>query len=288
MKVIPIALQQEFQKGAVALASLFYLKRRDGKVFAYTDADTDITMEGVTYKAFAGVLPSAVESTGQMNVDNLNMKGLLTADGVQAWELEAGLFHGAEVSLYIVARNNPSAGYLELRSGWLGEVSFSHGTFDAELRGLLQAFKQALVEATSKQCRAMVGDRRCKLDMTPFTHERVIKSVDAYQRVIEVEGETFPDGYFNKGLLEPVGGQAIGVRMEVSRSTGTELHLLLPSPMPLSIGDMVKLTAGCDGELKTCKTRFNNVLNFRGEPFIPDISALIPGAQDDTDKLRMV
>ena len=36
------------------------------------------------------------------------------------------------------------------------------------------------------------------------------------------------------------------------------------------------------GNLSTCKTRFNNVINFRAEPFIPgnDLMVSYPGKQD--------
>ena len=73
-------------------------------------------------------------------------------------------------------------------------------------------------------------------------------------------------------------GQAAGVKMEVRGSLDHLVTLLLPIALPLAVGDRLKLTAGCNRELPTCKRRFSNVPNFRGEPWIPDVAALKPNS----------
>ena len=40
-------------------------------------------------------------------------------------------------------------------------------------------------------------------------------------------------------------------------------------PYPLTVGDAYSVSAGCDRLFGTCKARYNNVVNFRGEPYIP-------------------
>jgi hypothetical protein len=43
---------------------------------------------------------------------------------------------------------------------------------------------------------------------------------------------------------------------------------------------LVELVEGCDKSLATCATRFANMVNFRGEPYLPGIDLLTryPGA----------
>ncbi|MGO1304812.1 MAG: phage BR0599 family protein, partial [Sphingomonas parapaucimobilis] len=43
---------------------------------------------------------------------------------------------------------------------------------------------------------------------------------------------------------------------------------------------LIELVEGCDKRLETCLSRFGNVVNFRGEPFLPGIDLLTryPGA----------
>ena len=51
---------------------------------------------------------------------------------------------------------------------------------------------------------------------------------------------------------------------------GTDRVLsFLPFDDEVQVGDIVSLLAGCDGNLDTCIQKFNNVANFRGEPYIP-------------------
>jgi uncharacterized phage protein (TIGR02218 family) len=40
-------------------------------------------------------------------------------------------------------------------------------------------------------------------------------------------------------------------------------------PFAIAIGDLFAVTMGCDRRLATCKARFDNVVNFRGEPYLP-------------------
>ena len=39
-------------------------------------------------------------------------------------------------------------------------------------------------------------------------------------------------------------------------------------------GNTVRVTAGCDKSLATCRDVFANVINFQGEPHVPGIDAL--------------
>jgi uncharacterized phage protein (TIGR02218 family) len=49
---------------------------------------------------------------------------------------------------------------------------------------------------------------------------------------------------------------------------------------PVEPGCRVELREGCDKRLETCVTRFNNAVNFRGEPHLPgnDLLTRYPGA----------
>ena len=38
---------------------------------------------------------------------------------------------------------------------------------------------------------------------------------------------------------------------------------------PIALGDRLRLTAGCDKRLETCRLKFANLLNFRGFPDLP-------------------
>ena len=44
---------------------------------------------------------------------------------------------------------------------------------------------------------------------------------------------------------------------------------------PYMLGDTYTIVAGCDKTAATCKARYANLVNFRGEPFIPGTDAIL-------------
>jgi uncharacterized phage protein (TIGR02218 family) len=57
--------------------------------------------------------------------------------------------------------------------------------------------------------------------------------------------------------------------METGSWDGSEIVLFENMPYVISPGDTFTIEPGCDHTVGTCFTKFNNVVNFIGEPFIP-------------------
>ena len=64
------------------------------------------------------------------------------------------------------------------------------------------------------------------------------------------------------------------------RSAGPLLTLREPPHWVPAAGDLVELHEGCDKAFATCRARFANAVNFRGEPHLPgmDLLTRYPGA----------
>ena len=79
------------------------------------------------------------------------------------------------------------------------------------------------------------------------------------------------DGWFAGGVLTFESGANAGASMEVKGWTQAagRVELYLPLGYPVAAGDLFRVHPGCDKRLDTCIARFANVLNFRGEPYIP-------------------
>jgi hypothetical protein len=85
------------------------------------------------------------------------------------------------------------------------------------------------------------------------------------------------DGWFSGGVLTWESGPNAGRAIEVeswTQATG-HLELLLPMGYAIETGDLFRLHPGCDKRLDTCIDRFANVLNFRGEPYLPGADLLM-------------
>ena len=77
--------------------------------------------------------------------------------------------------------------------------------------------------------------------------------------------------------------------MEVKRHTvvsgAVTLELWQQMGKPVAVGDTFAVTAGCDKQFTTCRSRFSNADNFRGFPHIPgnDYVISVPRQTDIED-----
>ncbi|HUC76735.1 MAG TPA: DUF2163 domain-containing protein [Vicinamibacterales bacterium] len=82
-------------------------------------------------------------------------------------------------------------------------------------------------------------------------------------------------GYFDFGLMTFTSGNNAGLSMEVRSYVPGQWMLFMPMPYLVQVGDAYTMVAGCDKSVTTCHDRFSNVVNFRGEPYLPGIDRMI-------------
>ena len=79
----------------------------------------------------------------------------------------------------------------------------------------------------------------------------------------------YSQGYFTYGKVTWLTGGNAGYKMDVRKFSPGLVTLALPMTHDITVGDTFSIVAGCDDTLTTCKTRYNNFVNFRGEPYLP-------------------
>ena len=88
------------------------------------------------------------------------------ADAFTDADLMAGRWDGAALTLSAVDWTAPDVGAVTLLTGEFGEVEIKDGGFAVGLRGPTAVLEAAVVEETSPECRAQLGDRRCRVDLS--------------------------------------------------------------------------------------------------------------------------
>jgi hypothetical protein len=83
-------------------------------------------------------------------------------------------------------------------------------------------------------------------------------------------------GYYDLGTVVSTNGANIGFVRTIKQyqpfagnGTFDILQFALAFPYPIAVGDNFTIFAGCDKIMSTCSNKFNNIINFAGEPFIP-------------------
>lgn len=167
-KSIPAALKAHLQQEVTTLATCWKVTRKDGQVYGFTTHSSDLVVDGVTYKASTGFLPTTAESAADLSVDNMECTGIIDSVDIKEEDILAGKWDGAKVEIFMVNWQDPSMGKIILPGwGWIGEITLRNGKFVAEVRGLAQALQQTIVELISPLCRANLGDNRCKVRLDP-------------------------------------------------------------------------------------------------------------------------
>ena len=277
MQQLSTDLANHLAQETTTLATCWSITRKDGMVLYFTDHDRDITVGGHAYLAASGMSASAVTSQMGLTVDNLEFDGMLSADVIAEADILAGRYDHAEIRVCMVNYADPAMGTLELKTGWLGEITLRGGQFVAEMRGLTSRLQQVIGDVYTSTCRAQFGDARCGIDLAAHTVTGTVTALEAAYAFHD-SARTEPNTTFAYGLLTFTSGANNGIRMEVRDYTAGRFGLFLPMPNAIAIGDHYSVSAGCDKTFETCVGSFNNAVNFRGEPDVPGTDRLLETA----------
>ena len=272
MAELDTALQAHLDSGATTLARAWAVTRRDGVTYGFTDHDCDLSFDGVTFRAGTGLTARVLAQSTGLSVDNTEALGALTSSAVTEADIDAGRFDGAEVLAWLVNWQDVSQRVVLFR-GSFGEIRRSNGAFEAELRGLTEALNRPLGRIYQKGCTAVLGDGACRFDLntTGYAVETPFEIIDG-DRLEFAALAGFAEGWFAHGRLEVLSGAGAGLWAAVKGDRGSSPRVLdLWAPLSASVlpGDLLRLTAGCDKRLESCRLKFDNIVNFQGFPDIP-------------------
>ena len=89
MKTATSELAAHLVGEVTTLATCWKITRRDGVVLGFTDHIRDLDIDGVTYRAASGYTRTAIRSTADLAVDNLDVESVFSDDGITEADLRA-------------------------------------------------------------------------------------------------------------------------------------------------------------------------------------------------------
>lgn len=279
-KSISVNLKAEMTGALSKLATCMKITRTDGTVYGFTAHDKPLTIDGVTYEPAASFTPSDIESGSNLDADNLNVDGVLSADSITEEDLRAGRWDYAAFRIFQVNWDDLTQGDKKDRAGTLGAVTVHRQHFVAELMGMLDAYGVNIIEVTTPGCRASLGDSRCGVDLlgspaaASFTVTGTIDTADTDFFTLHDAERTEADGYFDEGRITFTSGDNQGLSYEVKAYVvGT---WITKTPFAYdATGATYTMTRGCNRHFTTCRDTFDNAVNFRGEPWVRGPDAAI-------------
>ncbi|WP_321397401.1 DUF2163 domain-containing protein [Emcibacter sp.] len=273
MKTVSEELRQHLGEELLSLTCCCVLTRTDGVRYAFTTHDQPVEFDGQSYVPTSGFIPTDISSSNSLNVDNLDITAILSHTSLREDDILAGRYDHARVDIFLINWQVPEQGRINMQSGWLGEFSLGGVHFTVEIRGLMQKLQQTIGQQYSPECRVDLGSEQCHVDLLKYSRTGAVAEVAGLASFTSLDIAE-EDGWFDYGILWWISGANAGRKVEISSYVSGEFSLGQAMPKAIGTGDLFKVQAGCNKRQSSCREKFQNILNFGGEPMVPGSDSL--------------
>ncbi len=238
-----------------------YRWTQGASIWAHTPADASVSYGGDTYT------PQAIRRSG-----------LVVSDEDSSFEIDVDMPRTLAPATQFISGSVPAPLWLTLYRKHLSDaeaiICFVGQVREAsfESAGICTLHVVSLREALSRQiprhgyqptCNHALYDANCTVNPASFDSTGTVSTISGNIITASLTpSQAAP--YFKTGILE------FGAyKTMIIDHSGSNLKLLTVPP-GLIVTSPITCYAGCDRLHDTCKTKFNNIINFRGFPWVPN------------------
>jgi uncharacterized phage protein (TIGR02218 family) len=258
------------------VADCFTFTLRSGLILAYTNADVSISLNGFVYAANS-ILVDGLKfkcdiglSVDQQQI-TIAAKTTDTIGGIPFLQAVGnGILDGAGIQrerAFLSSWTGTPIGSVVLFKGRVGAVdnvgrTTAQITVNSDLVLLDIDMPRNLY---SPNCQHVLYDSGCALVKNAHGASGAV-AAGSTNSIIVWAGAL---GAYAQGSITFSSGPNTGVTANVKSATRSALTLSYPLPHAPSAGDVFTIYQGCDHTAATCQSKFNNLANFRGFPYVP-------------------
>lgn len=244
-----------------------YEYRRGTQFWRYTSADQNITFDAANYQAVPAMRRSTIEASTEQ------ARNALKVDAPRDWDvaelyrvyppsepitLTVREFHDGDAEAVVVWVGRITS------AEWRGsQVEVIHEPVSSSLK------RPGLRRLYQRQCPHVLYGTACALSEEASAVVSTVQTISADGLELSMSGTSgFDSNYFAGGVARlSIGSGQFERRMITISGSGL---IVLGKPFgALAVGQQLRLLPGCDHTLATCNTKFGNVANYGGFPFIP-------------------
>lgn len=256
---------------------------RGAGVLRWTSADQPVKANGYTFVRGPRITDAGVKQSRGLSVDAVDItfadEGLTTSNGVPALAYIRG--NGFDAAAIQIERafaadwptmygTGPVGTYIRF-SGRFSQAT-DGGPISVKVTGaswleLLNTYVP--IDVYQAPCANALFDGRCKLSRAAYQASGVVAAPAPTETSFNTN-ITPAAGYYDLGTVVFQTGANAGLTRTIKfMQTNGNITVVAPLPVAPAVGDSFFIYPGCDLTQATCTTKFNNLVNFRGEPFIP-------------------
>jgi uncharacterized phage protein (TIGR02218 family) len=256
------------------MADLYTIRLNGGFTVRYTSWDQNLVSGPNTFTSFR-IERSKINTIAGIEVDTLEVDVYADQNDMlngSPWfaAVQQGALDSATLKLervFMPTAGDTSLGTIILFSGRVSDTEVSRTmakiTVKSELELLNTQLPRNLFQAG---CLHTLFDNGCQLNKANYA---VAGTVVAGSKTSINTNLGQGSDYFTLGTVKFTSGVNAGVSRSVRYYSGGAFVFALPLVTTPSVGDTFLAYPGCDKQQSTCSGKFNNLINFRGFPYVP-------------------
>jgi uncharacterized phage protein (TIGR02218 family) len=262
------------------LANLYTVTLIDGRVFRWTDAQTDLTVGGNMFSSgdpffkFKGQKSAVGLQTQSLDLEIFTAGTTLIGGTPILRAVLDGVFDDALVLREVIIMptyEDVSLGQFTMfRGNWSEVKGVDRAHVSLTVRSRLELLNKPFpIHVYSDGCRWPHYGAGCTLSKAAFGIAGTLAGTPDARLFSTTLAN--PDNYFSQGSIKFTSGANSGLEFSIRfhLSAGGEILLFTPLPEPPAPGDTFTAYPGCDHTFPTCGTKFSNAGNYGGEDLIP-------------------
>lgn len=265
------------EKRRMYRVDLYTIKLATGQLLRYTDADRVVSIGGNSWTLGPMLTRNTVRIVSGIQVSTLRIdmsaKSDVLVNGVPLMEfVSLGGLDNAFITLERGYSPDPSqinlTGKMVIFIGRVADISVGRHVASIEVKSPTELLDVKIPRNVYQPgCHSTWADEACGIDKTLYTQSGVITSASTKRQLnSDIIGA---DEYYSLGVVKFTSGVNNGLSYTVRKQIGGQIDLIANTIATPQIGDTFDVYAGCDKTMGTCKNKFNNILRYRGMPFIP-------------------
>lgn len=232
------------------------------KIFLTSGSDT-YNIHNIKYNACSKIRIESFE-LGDNAEDNAQLSGNYEDEGIT----KSDDLSNAQIAVYVLTSTHKE----KIFDFYCTKIESNEYGFNLRLSANSNKFNQDCLLTFSKTCRARLGDKKCGINLAKYTKKINILEIQNFYIITDMQ-EKDPS-YYEFGYLNIIQKNGNANKFVIVSHAENKIRLIQACKIEISDIESVYISAGCNKQFITCCKKFNNELNFRGEPFIPDFKIL--------------
>ncbi|KJV76700.1 DUF2163 domain-containing protein [Orientia tsutsugamushi] len=232
-----------------------------GEKLYLTSSPTSILLSKNLYLPNSGLVINSI---------NLNDSGEAIAEIEGIFEKQGityeHILHNLKIEILITV---DQTSYNDFFTFYCIEVNHDTVKFCLSLSSIGIKLYQTILKTYSKSCRANLGDKYCKINTDQYTKSYKVQNIQANDIiVIDCCPQAINYAYGKAVFSSQHKFNIVKHYNTPLMNNNSIIETSITIPEFLHNTSEIKLTMGCDKTFNNCIQKFNNAINFRGEPFI--------------------